>query len=318
MNQVKSKYQEFLEGCLDGLKENLGEGYNVQVNTVLKNNSITMDGVVILKDGAKMTPNIYLEEYYKAYLHGTKMEEILQRILDVYTSQVNSGREIDIQFTFDAMKDSIIFRLVNKEKNQELLKNCPYIEFLDLAVTFHCLIQQESASLGTIRITNEHLELWQVTKEELLQQAFTNTPKLLPPVLRQMEDVLKELLNSEELSMNQEETQIELQRLEQTKEQEESNQNAMYILSNVKGINGASCMMYPDVIRNFCRILKCNVYVLPSSIHEVILLPAASFYEKEQLEEMVYEINQSEVPYEEVLSDHVYYYSLEKKQLMML
>ena len=118
--------------------------------------------------------------------------------------------------------------------------------------------------------------------------------------------------------MNQEEIQIELQRLEETKEQDASNQNAMYILSNVKGINGASCMMYPDVIRNFCRILKCNVYVLPSSIHEVILLPAASFYEKEQLEEMVYEINQSEVPYEEVLSDHVYYYSLEKKQLMML
>ena len=101
MNQVKSKYQEFLEQCLDGLKENLGEGYNVQVNTILKNNSITMDGVVILKDGAKMTPNIYLEEYYEAYLRGSKMEEIVQRILEVYTNQVEFGRQMDIQFTFD-------------------------------------------------------------------------------------------------------------------------------------------------------------------------------------------------------------------------
>lgn len=314
MNQLESNYQEFLELCIKGLKNRLGEGYHVSLNSILKNNSITMDGVVILKDGAKMTPNIYLGEYFESYQNGCAMEEILSSLIEVYNNHIEQRKEIEISFTYEAMKESIIFRIVNLEKNEELLKNCPYIKFLDLAVTFHCLIQEESESIGMIRITNEHLNLWDVKKEDLLSRAMKNTPTLLPPLIRRMEDVLKELLEENEGSMKQEEIEVELRRMEEDSQVP----NTMYILSNTKGINGASCILYPEVIRNFARLIKNNIYVLPSSIHEVILLPTDSVYEKEQLEAMVYEINQSEVPYEEVLSNHIYYYSIEKKQLMIL
>lgn len=317
MNQLELKYQEFLEVCMAGLKEELGEGYNIQMNTILKNNSISMDGVVILKDGAKMTPNIYLEEYYESYKEGMSIEVVIQSILAAYFHQAKKREEVEIQFTFDAMKDFILFRLVNKEKNAKLLETCPYIDYLDLAITFHCLIQEEAEAIGTIRITNEHMELWKVTPEILLQYAMKNTPSLMPPLLRRMEEVLKEILTSEDISMSKDQIQIELERLDQTEQSQEDNTD-MYILSNTKGINGASCILYPDVIRNFARLLQCDIYLLPSSIHEIILLPAQSFYEKWQLEAMVQEINQNEVPYEEVLSDHVYYYSLQEKQITLL
>lgn len=300
-----------------GLKEELGEGYNIQMNTILKNNSISMDGVVILKDGAKMTPNIYLEEYYESYKEGMSIEVVVQSILAAYFHQVKKRDEMEIQFTLDAMKDSILFRLVNKEKNAKLLETCPHIDFLDLAITFHCLIQEEAEAIGTIRITNEHMELWKVTPEDLLQYAMKNTPSIMPPVLRRMEEVLKEILTSQDISMPKDQIQIELERLDKTEQWQEDNTD-MYILSNTKGINGASCILYPDVIRNFARLLQCDLYLLPSSIHEIIILPAQSFYEKCQLEAMVQEINQNEVPYEEVLSDHVYFYSLQKKQITLL
>lgn len=318
LNQLESNYQEFLELCIQGLKNRLGEGYNVSLNSILKNNSITMDGVVILKDGAKMTPNIYLGEYFESYQNGCAMEEILSSLLEVYNNHMEQRKEIEITYTYEAMKESIIFRIVNLEKNEELLKNCPYIKFLDLAVTFHCLIQEEIESIGTIRITNEHLNLWDVKKEDLLSCAMKNTPKLFPPLIRRMEDVLRELLEENTGAMHQEEIEVELRRMEEDSDEDSNRQNTLYILSNTKGINGASCILYPEVIRNFARLLKNNIYVLPSSIHEVILLPADSVYGKEQLEAMVCEINQSEVPYEEVLSNHIYYYSIEKKQLMIL
>lgn len=317
LNQVESKYQEFLELCIAGLKEKLGENYTIQMNTILQNNSIAMDGVVILKNGAKMTPNIYLEEYYESYKEGRKLEEIIQNILLVYYHQVEKRKEVEISFTFEAMKESIIFRLVNKEKNASLLETCPYIDYLDLAITFHCLIQEEAQAIGTIRITNEHLKLWEVTPEILLQYAMKNTPALMPPVLRRMEEVLKEIITSQDLSMNQEQVQIELESLSKTEQSQDDNMD-MYILSNTKGINGASCILYPDVIRNFARLLQCDIFLLPSSIHEFILLPAQGFYEKRQLEGMVQEINQNEVPLEEVLSDHVYYYSIKEKKIKLL
>ena len=304
--------------CIENLKNQLGEEYNIQLNTILKNNSITMDGVVILKDGAKITPNIYLEEYYLLYEQGKSMEEIVSELIHVYFDKVRERSDVDIQFTYEAMKSQIIYRLVNSEKNRELLAECPHIEFLDLAVTFHCLVQDEMDSIGTIRITNEHLKLWQITTAELYEQAKENTPKLMPPVLRKMEEVLREILNEENLPMNEEQIQIELQRLEEDSQVPEHERADMYILSNTKGINGASCLLYSDIIRNFSRLLQCDIYILPSSIHEIILLPAVDAYRKEQLEEMVSEINQTQVPYEEVLSDHVYYYSFLDNQMKVL
>ena len=318
MNQVKSKYQEFLEECIQNLENQLGEGYNIQLNTILKNNSITMDGVVILKDGAKITPNIYLEEYYLLYEEGKGMDEIVSELIHVYFDKVRERSDVDIQFTYEAMKSQIIYRVVNEEKNKELLADCPHIDFLDLAVTFHCLVQDEMDSIGTIRITNEHLKLWQVTTAELYEHAKKNTPKLMPPLLRKMEEVLREILTQENLSINEEQIQIELQRLDEESQVPEDERADMYILSNTKGINGASCLLYPDIIRNFSRLLHCDIFILPSSIHEIILLPAIDAYKKEQLEEMVSDINRTQVPYEEILSDHIYYYSFVENQMKLL
>jgi len=318
LNQIKSKYEEFLEKCMEGLKERLGEEYTIQVNTILKNNSITLDGVVILKEGAKLTPNIYLDQYYVLYEQGESLTEIIDSILQVYTDKVAEKNDVEIQFDLESMKDKIIFRLVNREKNQELLSGCPYMDYLDLAVTFHCLIQEQEDCIGTIRITNEHVELWGTNTQQLYQYAMVNTQKLMPPLLRRMEDVLREILQSNQIGMGQEEIQMELERLKLEDEDSVDNKAQMYILSNTKGINGAACMLYPDVVSNFARLLKSDVYILPSSIHEIILLPASQEYETEKLEEMVADINQTQVPYEEILSNHIYYYSLVSKQIQIL
>ena len=316
MKQKDELYQEFLELLMQGLKERLGEEYNIQLNSILKNNSIHMDGIVIRKGEERITPNIYVEEFYEDYENEVPIEDIIDRITYIYFEKIGEQSEFHLEFTYDKMKEHIMYRLVNYEKNKELLKSSPFIKILDLAVTFHCMVQETEDSIGTIRITNEYLNLWGITTKELFQQAKQNTTRLLPPVIRKMDDLLKEIIQSDELQKWKEEGEAVF--TEDQLQQIEDGETPMYVLSNVKGINGATCLIYPSVIRNFAKILKSDLYILPSSIHETILLPTSHDLSVEELKDMVVEINQTQVPYEEVLSDHIYYYSISKNKLTVL
>ena len=90
----------------------------------------------------------------------------------------------------------------------------------------------------------------------------------------------------------------------------------MYVLTNVKGINGASCLLYKDVIKELAQLLKSDLYILPS-IHELILVPMVSTKDKESFSRMVMEINSSQLPVEEILADHVYIYSLSRDTISL-
>ena len=320
MENQKERYQKFVKLCLEQLKLRLGEEFTVQTNAILKNNSMIMEGVVILKDGMKITPNIYLEEYFREYENDVDMESIVDEILTVYQEKILEKADMDIEFTYEKMKNVIIYRLVNYEKNTELLKNSPYVKLLDLAITFHCLVQEKEEAIGTIRITNEHMKLWNVTIQDLLKCAKENTPRLLPVSIRRMEEVIEELIQSNGIEHSELSEVLSLENLGDNEFESEEDElaNEMYILSNTIGINGAGCILYDGIMKNFAKVLKSDFYILPSSIHEVILLSARNAVDKGQLEEMVTEINQEQVPYEEVLSNHVYYYSKNENQIKCL
>jgi hypothetical protein len=84
----------------------------------------------------------------------------------------------------------------------------------------------------------------------------------------------------------------------------------MYVLSNDRGINGASTLLYPNVLYDFASSIRMNFYILPSSIHECILVPDTGKLSKAALKEMVKDVNDSHVSADEVLSNEVYYYDL--------
>ena len=192
------------------------------------------------------------------------------------------------------MRSRIIFKLINTEKNRELLRDVPYIPFHDLSIVFQCLVSEERFGNASILIHNVHLQLWKVNARELYECALENTPLLQGYELADMNTVLEEMkalggIDDEEIEDMQQEV-------------------PMYVLSNKSRINGASCILYKDILKDFAMVVDKDLYVLPSSIHEVILLPSDGTQESEQLKEMVREINQSQVEKEEVLSDSVYYY----------
>lgn len=296
-------YQEFNQNICRNIQQELGSDATVTIQNIIKNNDTHLDGLTILSPQCNISPTIYLNYYFSQYERGKPLSSICEEILETY--QKNKPKEnIDITFftNYDKVKSKIVFKLINFERNKELLSQVPHYRFLDLAIVFNCLLDSAASGNATILIQNHHLHFWNITKDDLYALSVQNTPVLLKYDLRNMTDVLKNILISEEVSSN---------------DLGQDEIYPMYVLSNQHKINGSGCILYQNLLGSFSDRLNSDLYILPSSIHEVLIIPA---YEKdsfEELTEMVREVNATQLSRDEILSDHVYYFSKETRQITM-
>ncbi len=309
MTTLPQAYEDFMITVKQEILNYLGDDYHIEFKHIIKNNGIILDGILIRNEEERVCPTIYLNPYYDKYCKGTSLREVVEEILSAYEGSCDESRELELNFKYDfeEMKELITFRLVNYEKNHLLLTTVPHLRLFDLAITFHCIIRMDGDGIGSVRITNEHCKNWKVEKKELFELAMVNTQRLFPAVLRPMEEVVFDLIGQQEmLEMDQEELH---------------GASNMYVLTNEKGINGASCILYPNILKDFHKRLGMDYFILPSSIHEVILVPEnrsrneESRVSLEQLENMVREINETQVATEDVLSNRVYSYPLIQDKL---
>lgn len=297
----------------DEVAKRTGEQFRVRINDVTKNNGVVLSGITMLQDDNNISPTIYLNKYYEAYENGDiTLRCIVDEVLDTYErNKVNQSVDMRFFMNYERIKDRIIFKLIHAERNKELLKDIPHIRYLDFAVVFQCLISDEMFGNATIMIHNAHLKIWEITENELYEKAIKNTPVLQKYDIKTMKDVLCEMMLLEEMEgkeiLNKNEYIEDLQ-----------DATPMYVLSNRTKVQGASCILYPNILKDFASAVKSDFYILPSSVHEVILLPAQGDEDKEGLKRMVCEVNETQVEREEVLSDSVYYYSQEKGELSIL
>lgn len=290
-------YKTFLESIKIAVQKKLGVEYQVTLNQILKNNGILLDGLSITSFTAPSSPTIFMNAYYGEIENGLSLSSIAEQILLLYEEQAQLpiGLNEKLQ-NFNSIKDTITFKLINSRANELLLSNVPYFDFLDLAVVFYLLVSEDEYGQMTALIHDEHLRLWNVDKEILLKLAEQNTPLLLPAKIERIESALAEI---QDMSEN------DLTFLEHTP-------MYLYVLSNKSGINGASCLLYKDILKNFAEQEGDDLIILPSSIHEVLLTPEKKAFPYEDLNTMISLINESDVPVEERLSDHIYHYSREQ------
>lgn len=306
-------YEEFLEYMKEHLKEFLeggeeGQKYDIYIHKIVKNNGIVLDGLAIRKEAEPVSPNIYLNPYFESYQMGKPIAVIMEEIILRYQRlcEENEIEVLDIT-DFNNVRDKIVLRLVNYEKNKEMLKMCPNRRYLDLAITFRYMVSKDSLGIASSLVSKEEFELWQVDLEELYHLALFNTMREFPWRMESLVRVVTESIRGQANGMMSEDIIKELEQME--------NGVNMYVLTNDHGINGATCILYDNVIRNFAKVQDCNIFVLPSSVHEVMLVPENTETEPEFLEDLVMEANKSAVGLIDLLSDHVYYYDRERGQM---
>lgn len=285
------KYQKFIESVVSHVTESVSTDKKVTIQSVLKNNGTKYDGLVIIDPILNISPTIYLNPYYHRYLNGVPIEDIYDDILDTYQTYLpQSDFDISQFVDFENAKNHIIYKLVNKEKNLELLEDIPYVDFQDLVLIFLVQISDLSETYGTILIHNSHLNLWNIDKDHLFKIAEKNTPSLLPYYF----DNFLEILGMPE------EYNFDI-----------FSKPYLYILTNSLKIHGATCMAYPGLLKELAETLNDNLIIIPSSIHEVLILPESSLnedYSIDDLCETIMEVNEMELHNDEVLADHPYLY----------
>ena len=265
------------------------EDQKVMVQRVKKNNQVSMMGLSIGEQKNYLLPVLYLEPFYRNHLRGQTIEE--KDIARIYRGhQVGFYLDEDKVSDYEYIKKNLFYRIINYEKNKELLKYTPHERFLDLAVTYRWAAYRNHDGMASALVRNKELLMWGISKDQMMKDARENTEKIFPPVMRKIQSVLPIHIIEEEIPL--------------------------FVMSNGDYMNGASVILYKDVLRDFAKYMEHDLYILPSSIHEVIILLDNEYAKApEELARMVRETNRIVVDREEILSDHVYYYDREKDEI---
>ncbi len=297
------EYKEFVEYIKMNAGYIAGEGGNITINHVIKNNGCEMDGLVIMEKGKDIAPTIYLDSFYELYMNGENIKNIIRQIEVIYEQNKNNVTfDVNILKHFDTIKDKIVYKVVNYRSNEKLLEQVPHKRILDLAVVFYCLLDNEYGRSATALIYNNNLKNWNVTIDDVYKAALKNTPDLLHSKISSMAALF------EKCGVNVDGEEVDLK---------DYVPSDMYVLTNESKLNGAACILYENVLYDFAQKLGADLYILPSSVHEVILLPKLSMFEKDELVNMVKEVNTEGVAADEVLSDHVYEYNRTERLITM-
>ncbi len=294
-------YRAFTDAVEKQMNQRMTGGVKAGLYTAEKNNGIERTGVMIETPGINISPTIYLEEYYQNYKNGISIEKIVDEILLFYES-IKQEKPWDCEkiLNYKGVKDRIVFKLVNTAKNRHFLSTVPHIPFLDLSAVFYVLLEASDEGTAVMTVTRRHMEQWNVETDTLWADSVRNSRCLLPAEFFTMDYALKEMLSkngragaSENLLTGNVQSR-----------------DGMYILSNKSRSYGAACIAYPHILEMIGEILRTDYYVLPSSVHEVVIVPRCENISAAELDEMIREINITQVDDEEVLSDHAYLYEI--------
>lgn len=300
--------KEFAQRVQRGLQKTLGEEAQVILKEVRKNNGVVLQGVMIAARDRNVSPTIYLDSLLEQYEDGETLGSIVRKILQIYKADTPE-QNVDMEFfrDFQKVRDRIAYRLIHAGRNRELLESIPHIEFLDLAICFYYCYNGKELGNGSILIYNTHMEMWDTSTLELFLLAQKNTRRICGTDLKSMEDIVRELLEeggAEALLEEEKDRFLE--------------ERPMIILSNRYCCHGAACILYPGLLEELAQKAGKNLFILPSSIHEVILLPDTGEERPEELRELVREVNTSQVRPEEILSDSLYYFDFIQKNLKII
>lgn len=287
------------------VKKALGSGYEVKYTEVQKNNAVMYHAISIRKCGQNIAPTIYIDSMFECYNSGSLMNNLVREVVNTYNMNAPKGSEgVEFYQDFSMVAERLCFKVINYEKNRDKLRDVPYKRALDLALVPLCRYRSEGIGDGVITIQNAHLKLWEITKDELWENVFENAQKNAPARITGLFELIEKITG---------------QRCSFDELGEMSGASGMYVITNEQGMYGASAAFYPEVLRSLADDMETNLYIIPSSVHEVIILPDPNLcMDIDSIRAMINEVNETTVRDEDVLSDNLYGYDRESDRIFVV
>ena len=295
---VKEKFMDYMPDNFKGME--------LVVMPVEKVN-MTYDGISIRGKDTNISPTIYINDMYEKYQNCGDLEETLMAACDLMAMEfAKTPQVVDVDSLYKDANEKVVFQLINTEQNRSFLEQVPHREFQDLSIIYKLVINADAESIQSIKVTNSLAERLGMNEEQLFKYAAENSRIILPPRIRNMNDVMKEMFLSDGMPEEIAEMMIREVPPEQT----------LWIISNNRGIDGAVSMLYENELHELAENLESDLYILPSSVHEVLAV-STELIDPEELAQMVAEVNMQKVALEERLSNQVYHYDKDLRKLTL-
>lgn len=291
MNQA-----QFMAWAIESIKSFLPESYRkAEIDVVpLAKTGVTYTAMTVRQKDQTTVPAINLEEMFDAYQNdvplpviGARMAQIVQTESPVYDTSIFAS--------YESIKKNLFIRVCGIDDNKIMLGTVPYKKVENLAITYHIMVKVGDEGMSSAMITKDMLESFNISSDQLYEDALKNSQVILPAKVDTMMNMLFGAADIEMDSMGM------------------PGQPPMVVVTNRLGINGASALFYPGVMDKVAETLHDDYYVLPSSIHEVIAIPVSLGSNYRDLERMVREVNEMAVAPEDQLSNSVYRYDSKAK-----
>lgn len=293
-------FEKFKESLIEDVQQGLykkGIEANVSTNEVSKLNE-SYEALTVTPEGSNVGVNVNMENFFEAYENGVDYDAVVDRAIRVIENGLDQQPAIDVSSLTDysQMKDKLIMEVVSKEANEEMLANIPHVEMEDMAVVYRFVLDSSEEGRATILATNQLIETMGVTPEQLHKDAMENAPELKPAIIMGMTEMLADMgMPMEMMGM------------------EAPTQEFMYVATVEDKINGAGVLAYQNFMDQAAERIGGDFFILPSSRHEILLVPDNGEADLQQLKDMVREVNATQVAPEEKLTDSVYHYDSKEK-----
>lgn len=299
-------FEEFKERLGEDLKQALyeqtGENHSIETTTVNKLQNESYEAFTIRQEGSPIGVNLDVQSLYNAYSDGRSYDEVFNRASDI----VREGFEHQPSFNisdfqnYDVMKEKLSIQVVATERNAEMLQDIPHKEIEDMSLVCRFVVETGEFGSGTILVTNGMLDTFGITKDELFADAAKYAPEIKPSEIKGMADVIAEMMGIDVSELGEQFGPM-------------GAEAPMYVASTTDKTNGAGIIAYPGFMDMAAEKVGGDFFLLPSSVHEVIIVPDNGEMNFRDLEAMVQDVNATQVEPKDQLSDHVYHYDSKDK-----
>lgn len=271
---------------------------------VVKNNGMKLTGLNIHKEGAYISPTIYIDNMFNAKL---SVDEAIPDVMKAYDEYKGNMEDFDfnIIIDFNIAKNNIIAKVINKDRNEYVMNSCPYALFGDMIITFAIQVSNNEKGVSSIRVTNKLMNDWKVDLSDLIAAAYQNTKKIYKMKITKIQDLLYQL-------MQRAGSEIDKKIFDNA-----PSDPMMYVVTSTTNLNGSYYLTDRESLIEIAQYIQSDeFYILPSSIHEFIVIPYdGTAHNTDELFAMVKEVNATELALDEILADNVYTFNAKTEEL---
>ena len=299
-------FEQFVEDVKAEIKHYLPEEFKDAQIDVLQHTKLNDSylGMTVRKDDQTIAPTINLNHYYEMFLEfDENLDIVMQQVADLVTLKP-IHLDLSLFTNYEVAKEHLFIRVSDAERNGEILTGLPHRRVENLAITYHIVAEIGEEGIGSTPVTNRMLNGFGITEEQLHQDALDNSPKIFPAKVEAMSSMMDKMMREDmrRAGMTEEEIDLYFENMGL------NDPNPLTVVTNEHQTNGAAVLFYPGQMEKLGETVNGDFFILPSSTHEVLILPDDGGMTYQELKAMVMEINSTQVSPEDRLADEVYHY----------